>query len=179
MISLAFAHLRASAVSLPSRMAVVLHSSDVFVIAKTRHQQMYTDVHLLMRYLPLIFAKAPFSPIIYSSVSYGGLACRHRAFRSYLFVFPAHFPQCFSSRRRLLLFFLKDKKDTASIAVRGNFSYTCTHLSHTAVTSYERDSSSLIASHIIAYKRLCFISIFLLLFLWRLFSLPIIQIYFL
>ena len=40
MISLAFANLRASAVSLPPRMAVVLHSSDVFVIAKTRHQQM-------------------------------------------------------------------------------------------------------------------------------------------
>ena len=49
--------MRASAASLPPWMAVVLHSSDVFVIAKTRHQQMYTDVYLLMRYLPRLFAK--------------------------------------------------------------------------------------------------------------------------
>ena len=65
-------------------------------------------------------------------------------------------------------------EDTASITVRG---YVCIihviSLFHTAVTGYERDSYSLITSHIIAYKRLCFISIFLLLFLWRLFSLPI------
>jgi len=99
-------------------MAVVLHSSDVFVIAKTRHQQMYTDVYLLMRYLLPIFAKAPFSIVISSSVSYGGLACRHRAFRLYLFVFSVQSQQCFSSRRRLLLLILKDKKDIASIAVR-------------------------------------------------------------
>ena len=59
--SVSFAHLRASAASIPPWMAVVLHSSDVFVIAKTRHQQMYTDVYLLMRYLLLIFAKASFS----------------------------------------------------------------------------------------------------------------------
>ena len=43
---------------------------------------------------------------------------QHRAFRLYLFVFPVQSQQCFSSRRRLLLLFLKDKKDTASIAVR-------------------------------------------------------------
>ena len=36
---------------------------------------------------------------------------------------------------------------------------------HTAVTGYRRDYFSLITSHIIAYKGLCFISIFLLLFL--------------
>ena len=41
-MSLAFAHLRASAASLPPRMAVVLHRSDVFAIAKTRHQQIYS-----------------------------------------------------------------------------------------------------------------------------------------
>ena len=41
-MSLAFANLRASAASLPPRMAVVLHSSDVFAIAKTRHQQIYS-----------------------------------------------------------------------------------------------------------------------------------------
>ena len=43
---------------------------------------------------------------------------QHRAFRLYLFVFSVQSPQCFFSRRRLLLFLLKDKKDTASIAVR-------------------------------------------------------------
>ena len=50
--------MRASAALLPPWMAVVLHSSDVFAIAKTRHQQMYTDVYLLMRYLLPIFAKS-------------------------------------------------------------------------------------------------------------------------
>ena len=68
----------ASAASLPPRMALVLSSSDVFAIAKTRHQQMYRDVYLLMRYLLLIFAKAPFSLIIFSGFFslyvYGGLA---------------------------------------------------------------------------------------------------------
>ena len=76
------------------------------------------------------------------------------------------------------LLYSSAKKDTASIAVRGNFSYICTHPPYRRNWLW-RDSFSLITSHIIAYKRLCFISIFLLLFLWRLFSLPIIQIYFL
>ena len=40
-----------------SLITVVLHSSNVFAIAKTRHQQMYTDVHLLMRYLHHLFSK--------------------------------------------------------------------------------------------------------------------------
>ena len=78
-------------------MALVLSSSDVFAIVKTRHEQIDTDVYLFMRYLLLIFAKAPFSPIIYSSVSYGGLACRHRAFRLYLFAAAALLRRCFSA----------------------------------------------------------------------------------
>ena len=46
-----------------------------------------------------------------------------------------------------------------------NLPYICMHSPHTAVTGYRRDYFSLITSHIIAYKGLCFISIFLLLFL--------------
>ena len=61
---------------------------------------------------------------------------QHRAFCLYLFVFPVQSQQCFSSRRRLLLFFLKDKKDTASIAVRKYPSLYMYASPHTAVTGY-------------------------------------------
>ena len=46
-------------------MAVVLHSSDVFAIAKTHHQQIDKDVYLFMRYLLLIFAKVLCSIIFF------------------------------------------------------------------------------------------------------------------
>ena len=40
-------------------MSVIPRSSDVFLPRKkTRHQQMYMDVHLLMRYLPALFSSA-------------------------------------------------------------------------------------------------------------------------
>ena len=62
---------------------------------------MYTDVYLLMRYLLLICAKAPFSRVIFSGFFslyvYGGLACRHRAFRLYLFAATALLRRCFSA----------------------------------------------------------------------------------
>ena len=114
-------------------MAVVLHNSDVFVTAKTRHQQIYTDVYLLMRYLLLIFAKAPF-PIVIFSVwfsFYGGLL----HFVYYYFTETKcstalsaciFLPLLLSSGgvftlplQKPRLFYSSVKKDTASIAVRG------------------------------------------------------------
>ena len=74
---------------------------------------------MFMRYLLPIFAKAPFSIVISSSVSYGGLACRHRAFRLYLFAAAALFRRCFSaSAPKTADAFSSSKKDTASITVR-------------------------------------------------------------
>ena len=72
---------------------------------------MYTDVYLLMRYLLLIFAKAPSSIAIFSSVSYSGLACRHRAFRLYLFAAAALFQRCFyaSAPKTALVVFKRQK----------------------------------------------------------------------
>ena len=83
----------------------------------------------------------------------------------------------FRSKNRACFIQASKRIPLQSLSV-SNLPYICTH------PPYRRnwlwgDSFSLITSHIIAYKRLCFISIFLLLFLWRLFSLPIIQIYFL
>ena len=51
--------------------------------------------------------------------SYGGLACRHRAFRLYLFAAAALLRRCFSaSAPKTADAFSSSKKDTASIAVR-------------------------------------------------------------
>ena len=76
------------------------------------------SLHLL-----LICAKAPSSGVIFSGFFslyvYGGLACRHRAFRLYLFAAAALLRRCFSvSAPKTADAFSSSKKDTASIAVR-------------------------------------------------------------
>ena len=133
-----------------------------------------------MRYLLLICAKAPFSIVIFSVwfSFYGGLlhfvyyyftetkcstALSACIFLPLLLCSGGVFPLPLQKPQ---MHYTRSKKDTASITVRG---YVCIihviSLFHTAGTGYRRDYFSLITSHIIAYKGLCFISIFLLLFL--------------
>ena len=133
---------------------------------------------MFMRYLLLICAKAPFSIVIFSVwfSFYGGLlhfvyyyftetkcstALSACIFLPLLLCSGGVFPLPLQKTR---LFYSSVKKDTTSIAVRGLVLYMYASLPYRRNWLW-RDYFSLITSHIIAYKRLCFISIFLLLFL--------------
>ena len=130
-------------------MAVVLHSSHVFVIAKTRHEQIDKDVYLFMRYLLLIFAKAPFPIVIFSEFFslYGGLlhfvfysnektkcstALSACIFLPLLLCFRGVFPLTSSKPRKCIT--RAAKRISASIAVRGTTFPISIYSSHTAVT---------------------------------------------
>ena len=114
---------------------------------------MYTDVYLLMRYLLLICAKAPFSIIILSVwfSFYGGLlhfvyyyftetkcstALSACIFLPLLLCSGGVFPLPLQKPQ---MHYTRSKKDTASIAVRRNLSMYMYESPHTAGTGYGRE----------------------------------------
>ena len=128
--------------SVPPWMAVVLHSSHVLPSAKRVVKPVHGCTGLTWPRFPLVsFCRCCSAPAVF-------LRFRSKNRRCFLIVhgwtwFYAATSLTFRQTRYQALY--KDVQcliaDTASIAVRGKFSYTCIHLSHTAVTGYRGGQS--------------------------------------